>query len=319
MDSHSSPCVGIDVSKKHLDVHLLSDNRSLRVPNSREGVGELLGQLPSPGSCHVIAEATGGYQRLLVAELVSAGHAVSIVNPRQVRDFARADNRLAKTDKIDARTLARFGQVFELRRVEKTSESQGELRDLVAHRRHLIGVRTAQQNRLDTQTSKAVCKSLREMLTLLGRQIAETEEAINRLVEEDDDWKSRSEILRSVPGLGQTTAVALLAELPELGKLDRQAVGSLAGLAPFNRDSGQFKGKRSIWGGRTSVRTSLYMATLAARRFNPVIRTFADRLSTAGKPFKVMMTACMRKLLVILNTMVKTNTTWNPKLVPQNP
>lgn len=315
MNSQATPCVGIDVSKKHLDVHSLPDNRTLRVLNSRDGIRELLEQLPIPGSCRVIAEATGGYQRLLVAELVSAGHTVSVVNPRQVRDFARADNRLAKTDRIDARTLARFGQVFELRPVEKTSESQSELQQLVAHRRHLIEVRTAQQNRLDTQTSQAVVKSLRQMLTLLGTQIAETEEAINQLVEEDDDWKSRSEILRSVPGIGPTTATALMADLPELGKLDRQAVGALAGLAPFNRDSGQFKGKRSIWGGRASVRTSLYMATLTARRINPVIRAFAERLSTAGKPFKVMMTACMRKLLVILNTMVKTNTTWNPKLV----
>ncbi len=315
MNSQATPCVGIDVSKKHLDVHSLPDNRALRVLNSRDGIRELLEQLPIPGSCRVIAEATGGYQRLLVAELVSAGHTVSVVNPRQVRDFARADNRLAKTDRIDARTLARFGQVFELRPVEKTSESQSELQQLVAHRRHLIEVRTAQQNRLDTQTSQAVVKSLRQMLTLLGTQIAETEEAINQLVEEDDDWKSRSEILRSVPGIGPTTATALMADLPELGKLDRQAVGALAGLAPFNRDSGQFKGKRSIWGGRASVRTSLYMATLTARRINPVIRAFAERLSTAGKPFKVMMTACMRKLLVILNTMVKTNTTWNPKLV----
>lgn len=319
MSSQATPCVGIDVSKKHLDVHSLPDNRSLRVQNSRDGIRELLGQLPTPGSCRVIAEATGGYQRLLVAELVSAGHTVSVVNPRQVRDFARADNRLAKTDKIDARTLARFGQVFELRNVEKTSESQSELEQLVAHRRHLIEVRTAQQNRLDTQTSQAVVKSLRQMLTLLGTQIAETEEAINRLLEEDDDWKSRSEILRSVPGIGQTTAASLMADLPELGQLDRQAIGALAGLAPFNRDSGQFKGKRSIWGGRASVRTSLYMATLTARRINPVIRAFAERLESAGKPFKVMMTACMRKLLVILNTMVKTNATWDPKLVPQNP
>jgi transposase len=319
MSSQATPCVGIDVSKKHLDVHSLPDNRSLRVLNSRDGIRELLGQLPTAGSCRVIAEATGGYQRLLVAELVSAGHHVSVVNPRQVRDFARADNRLAKTDKIDARTLARFGQVFELRTVEKTSESQSELQALVAHRRNLIEVRTAQQNRLDTQTSKAVVKSLREMLTLLGTQIALAEEAINRLVEQDDDWKSRTQILKSVPGVGPTTAVSLMADLPELGKLDRQAIGALAGLAPFNRDSGQFKGKRSIWGGRASVRTSLYMATLTARRINPVIRAFAARLESVGKPFKVMMTACMRKLLVILNTMVKTNTTWNPKLVPQKP
>lgn len=319
MDSLPLSCVGVDVSKKHLDVHLLPDNRSLRVQNSRDGLRELLRLLPAPGSCRVIAEATGGYQRLLVAELVSAGHLVSVVNPRRVRDFARADNRLAKTDQIDARTLARFGQVYELRTVEKTSESQGELQALVAHRRHLIDVRTAQQNRLDTQTSPAVCKSLREMLTLLGTQIAAAEEAINQLVEQDDDWKSRAQILKSVPGVGPTTAASLMAELPELGKLDRQAIGALAGLAPFNHDSGQFRGKRSIWGGRASVRTSLYMAALAARRFNPVIRAFAERLTDAGKPFKVMMTACMRKLLVILNTMVKTNTTWNPKLVPQKP
>jgi transposase len=319
MASQPLSSIGIDVSKKHLDVHFLPDNCSRRVPNTREGIGELLPSLPAPGSCRVIAEATGGYQRLLVAELVSAGHLVSVVNPRQVRDFARADNRLAKTDKIDARTLARFGQVFEPRPVETTRESQGELQELVAHRRQLIAVRTAQQNRLNTQTSKVVCKSLREMLTHLGTQIAETEQAISGLVEQDDEWKSRSALLTSVPGVGTTTAATLLAELPELGRLNRQEAAALGGLAPYNRDSGQFRGQRSIWGGREPVRSILYMAALSARRSNPVIRQFAQRLTAAGKPFKVMMTACMRKLLVILNTIVKTNTPWNSKLVPQIP
>jgi transposase len=231
----------------------------------------------------------------------------------QVRDFARANNQLAKTDKIDARIVARFGQVFEPRPVEKPNELQDELRDLVARRRQLVDFRTAEKNRLKSHPSPAVSRSHDKLLKHLDKQIDETEEAIAKLVSRDADWRSLSRLVTSVPGIGPTTAATLTAELPELGKLNRQAVSALAGLAPFNRDSGAFRGKRSIWGGRESVRTALYMAVVTARRMNPVIRTFGERLAAAGKPYKVVMVACMRKLLVILNTMVKNNTPWNEK------
>lgn len=309
--------VGVDVSQSRLDVHILPDDPAFRpfhVANTREGIAELVQRLPAPGSCRVVAEATGRYQRPLVAELVAAGYTVAVVNPRQVRDFARADNRLAKTDKIDARVVARFGQVFELRAVEKPNQWQVELRDLVARRRQLIEFKTAEKNRLKSHPSQTVSRSHDKLLKHLNKQIEDAEEAIAKLVSQDADWRSLSQLVTSVPGIGPTTAATLTAELPELGKLNRQAVGALAGLAPFNRDSGAFRGKRSIQGGRESVRTALYMAVVTARRMNPVIRAFGERLDAAGKSYKVVMVACMRKLLVILNAMVKNNTPWNEKL-----
>jgi transposase len=270
--------------------------------------------LPEPGSCLIVVEATGGYQRRVVAELVAAGHRVAVVNPRQVRDFARGLGILAKTDRLDALVIARFGQHVRPRTIAQRPEKQEELAQLVVRRRQLVDLRTAEKNRRETVVSPSVKKSIQQVLDLLNKQIDRIDKQLLALVDSDDEWRHKAGIVSSVPGVGPVTSASLLAELPELGRLNRQQISALVGLAPFNRDSGRFQGKRSIWGGRASVRSVLYMAALTARRCNPVLRAFADRLEHAGKPFKVVLTACMRKLLVILNTMIRSNTHWTIKV-----
>lgn len=312
MDGSIVTFVGIDVAKHSLDVCLLPQGSTLSLAYDQSGLQHLRSQLPTPGTCLIVIEATGGYQRRLVADLVDAGHLVAVVNPRQVRDFARGLGILAKTDRIDANVIARFGQHVRPRTEAKTPEKQLELEQLVVRRRQLVETRTAETNRLETCSSRVVHSSIQHMLDRLNKDIQRLEKRILALLETDDDWRNKAQILGSTPGIGTTTAVSLLADLPELGQLNRQQISALVGLAPFNHDSGRFKGKRAIWGGRVSVRSALYMATLTARRCNPVIRAFAQRLTEQGKPFKVVMVACMRKLLVILNTMLKTKSHWNP-------
>lgn len=314
MNAAFSSFVGIDVAKDSLDVCLLPEGRSWATTNDRHGFGQLLNELPSLGECLVVVEATGGYQRALVAELIAAGHRVAVANPRQVRDFARGLNLLAKTDRLDAQVIARFGQQVRPRSLEKSSENQDRLAQLVARRRQLIDLRTAEKCRLETASTQSVIKSVRGVIEQLDKFIRRIEKELSDLVESDDQLQCRSRTLQTAPGVGAVTAATLVAELPELGRLNRQEISALVGVAPFNRDSGKFHGRRAIWGGRSTVRSVLYMATLTARRFNPVIRAFAQRLEAAGKPFKVVMVACMRKLLVILNTMLKNNSTWNSHL-----
>ncbi len=313
MDNSISHFVGIDVAKQSFDVCVLPEEERLSLSYDEDGLRQLLGQLPKEGSCLIVMEATGGYQRRLVAELTEAGHLVSVVNPRQVRDFARGLGVLAKTDRIDAAVIARFGQHARPRIIEIAPEKQAELEQLVVRRRQLVNLRTAESNRLETISLKSVRKSIQHVVTMLKKQIERIEKEIFALLDSDDDWKAKSKLLASVPGVGPVTIASLIAELPELGSLNRQEIAALVGLAPFNRDSGRFRGRRSIWGGRASVRSVLYMAALSARRCNPVIRQFAKRLEAKGKLFKVVITACMRKLLVIINTMVKNSTHWTPK------
>ncbi|MBN1908897.1 MAG: transposase [Pirellulales bacterium] len=312
MDDTITHFIGIDVAKRSFDVCCLPEGKEWSLSYDDKGIKGLLSKLPEKRTCLIVIEATGGYQRHLVSELVGAGHYVAVVNPRQVRDFARGLGILAKTDRLDAQVIARFGQDVRPRTLDKWPKNQAELEQLVTRRRQLVGLRTAETNRLETTTAKAVRKSIQQMIHLLDKQIDRIEKDILALLESDDDWKDKRDLLRSVLGVGAVTAATLLAELPELGMLNRQEIAALVGLAPFNRDSGRFRGKRSIWGGRASVRSALYMAAMTARRCNPAIRQFADRLHAQGKPFKVVVTACMRKLLVILNTMVKNNTHWNP-------
>jgi transposase len=316
MDSTSPTFVGIDVAKHSLDIYLASEDRCFTVKNSTAGFRELLDKLPPAGSCLVVIEATGGYQSRVVGALVAAGHQVAVVNPRQVRDFARSLGILAKTDRLDARMIARFGETVRPRTARVGSEKQAELRELVTRRRQRVELRTAEQNRLETTLTKVVRKNVRHLIEQLDKQIRELEEAIGELVENEPELASKAALLKSVPGVGPVTVTSLLVDLPELGRLDRQQVAALVGVAPFNRDSGKFHGRRRISGGRSAVRSVLYMAALTARRSNPLIRDFAQRLEAAGKPFKVVLTACMRKLLVILNSMVKNNLPWNPKLLP---
>lgn len=257
MDSTSHTLVGIDVAKHSLDVYLASEDRCFAVKNSTAGFRELLDKLPAAGSCLVVIEATGGYQSRVVGALVAAGQRVAVVNPRQVRDFARSLGVLAKTDRLDARMIARFGETVRPRTVEVGSEKQAELRELVTRRRQLVELRTAEQNRLETTLTKVVRKNVRHLLEQLDKQIRQLEEAIGQLVENEPELASKAALLRAVPGVGPVTVTSLLVDLPELGRLDRQEVAALVGVAPFNRDSGKFHGRRRISGGRSAVRSVL--------------------------------------------------------------
>ena len=304
--------IGIDVAKDSLDVAWSTDERSysLALANSREGLASLVKQLPPPAQVRLVVEATGGYERRLVTALLEAEYAVAVVNPRQVRDFAKALGILAKTDRIDAAVLARFGQQVQPRLLEEDPARRAELTQLVARRRQLIELRTMELNRQEQTTARAAQKSIRHVLKLLDKQVDEIEAEIARWLQSDDDWRAKIELLTTTPGVAKVTSSTLVAEVPELGRLNRQAITALVGLAPFNDDSGQHRGVRRIRGGRATVRRTLYMAALSARRCNPVIRAFAQRLAAQGKRPKVIITACMRKLLVILNALLKQNTSW---------
>lgn len=313
-------CIGIDVSKRHLDVAIRreADGRkaeeAIRFVNAAEGIEELTDRLQNVDPDRIVLEATGGYERPVAAALAAAGLPVAIVNPRQTRDFARATGRLAKTDEIDAGVLALFAERIRPEVRPVASVDQEAFAALVARRRQLREMKTAEENRLQTAPSDAVRRDIEEHLSFLERRLAETEEQIDEAVEESPMWQEEEELLCSVPGVGQTTAHVLLAELPELGEANRQEIAKLVGVAPLNADSGQRRGQRTTWGGRASVRSALYMATLVATRHNRHIRDFYQRLIGRGKAKKKALVACMRKLLVILNTMVKNGTPWNPDL-----
>jgi transposase len=294
-------------------VHVDDPKVSFQTSSRIEGRQELLQKLPQPNSCQIIIEATGKLERPIVNDLLAAGYRVSLVNPRQVRKYAEALGVLAKTDAVDARVLARFGRDVQPRILAETEARQQELEDLVTRRRQLVEHRSAEQNRKSTSLPKPVRQSVQRSINTLAKEIERMEKAILKLVSSNDDWQDRMTQLQTVPGVGPTTAFTLVSDLPELGQLSRKAIAALVGVAPFNNDSGQFRGQRSIFGGRASVRNVLYMATHAAMRCNDAIRPFAERLYKAGKPPKVVIVACMRKLLGILNTMVRTRTNWQPR------
>jgi transposase len=302
--------IGIDVSKAKLELAFDEQTTHAVVSNDPKGIDELMELLPEPKSCLIVLEATGNYERAIVVQLVDAGHVVSVVNPRQVRDFAKAIGKLAKTDKIDARVIAQYGKLIRPRAIVKTKELQGELDQLVTRRRQLISTRTAEKNRQGQAVSKVVRKSIQRVLDAINKDVKEIDREIEKLVQSDDQWKARAKLLGTMPGIGDVTSKTLIAELPELGELNRKQIAALVGLAPINRDSGTMRGRRSIFGGRQALRSALYMATLSARRCNPAIAAFSQRLEEQGKPPKVIITACMRKILITLNTMVKTNSPW---------
>ncbi len=307
--------VGIDIAKDKYDVAFLPGGDITTLPYDVEGWKQLLARLRPLGRCLIVLEATGGLERRLVADLLDEGMSVAVANPRQVRDFAKGHGLLAKTDRLDASMLARFAQDVRPRLLVKTTENQAELAQLLARRRQLLQLQTMESNRLAPTVSKLARRSIERVLKVLGEQLAQLDQAIAKLIQSDEDYRNKDEILRSVPGVGPVASKTLLGDVPELGKLNRQQISALIGVAPFNRDSGKLRGRRTIWGGRAHVRTVLYMAAFAAWRWNPVIRAFADRLTRKGKPFKVVLTACMRKLLVILNTLVKNRTPWEPRIV----
>lgn len=304
--------VGIDVSKETWDVHIRPQGESKSFAANPDGFQKLLKFLPPPGSCLLVIEASGGYEADLLADLLDAEHLAARVNPRQVRDFAKSGGQLAKTDKLDAKLLALFGEKMEPPPTAKISPEQRELAALVTRRRQLVVMHTMEENRHGQARTKVTERSIKKLLRTLKEEIEKITADIRKIVEKNDDWRAKTQILESVPGIGPATSATLVAELPELGNSNRAQIAALAGVAPYNHDSGKLRGTRAIRGGRASVRTALYMATLAAIRFNPTIRAFFTKLAAAGKPFKVRLIACMRKLLTILNALLKSKQSWSP-------
>jgi transposase len=311
--------IGIDVSKTQLDFASEDGKTVFRVPNDEAGQLDALGRLRTLSPTLVVLEATGGFELEIVILLGTSKIPVAVVNPRQVRDFAKAFGIAAKTDAIDAQVLARFGAVVRPEPQPLPAPQSLELEALLLRRRQLVSMIATERTRLAAFTvtrrpggDRAV-RSLKETIEWLSKQLEQLDRDIESRLKSSPVWRAKEDLLRSVPGVGPVTARTLLADLPELGTLDRKKIAALVGVAPFNRDSGQFSGKRRIAGGRASVRSALYMACVASLRCNPVLKALYDRL-VATKPVKVALVACMRKLLTILNAMAKTRTPWNPAL-----
>jgi transposase len=315
--------VGIDLAKASFQAAAATDDPAagfnVSFTYDAAGISALLESLARLEVVLVVMEATGGLERRLAAELTEAGYAVSVVNPRQARDFARALGRLAKTDRVDAGILAQLARVLRPHVRALPSAQQLELKDLVARRRQLINIRTAELNRVQQATLKDVVKSIKQLVSALNKQIARIEKQITQLIDSDTDLTGKAQIIDSVPGVAADSAHALLAELPEIGTLSKRRIAALAGLAPVAFDTGEFKGQRHIWGGRASVRGVLYMCTLSATRCNPLIKVFYERLVNQGKKRMVALTAAMRKLLTILNAMVRDRVEWNPEKLNLQP
>jgi transposase len=306
--------VGIDVSKAQLDVALRPTGRFV-VPNNDSGIAQLLEQLQATAPTLIILEATGGIELPLTGVLVAAGLPVVVVNPRQIRDFAKATGQLAKTDALDAQVLAHFADVVRPTPRPLPDAQTQELAALVTRRRQLIEMLTAEKNRL-ASARLVVRKPLRAHITWLERALDQADTNLAEAIRQSPVWREKEELLRSVPGIGPVLTTTLLANLPELGTLTHKQIAALVGVAPLNRDSGTLRGKRTVWGGRAQVRAALYMAAIVAARFNPVIRVFYQRLCAAGKAKKVALVACMRKLLTIVNAMLKHRTPWRQGVDP---
>jgi transposase len=309
-NSASECFVGIDVAKAHLDVCLLPGGETRQVANDARGVAKLVNLLTTRKPTLIVLEATGKYETNVLVEIAAAGLPVAMVNPRQVRGFARAIGLSAKTDRLDAALLARFARDLRPPVRPLPSENQRLLQELLARRRQLIEFRSAENNRLKQTRSKDVKRSIQKMLDVLQKQLDQLQQQLDEAIQNCDCLKAKDELLQSAPGVGAVVSHTLLIELPELGTLNRRQIACLVGVAPLNRDSGIMRGKRMVWGGRAAVRSALYMAALVATKCNPIIRDFYKRLRDAGKPAKVALTACMRKLLTILNIMVANNTPW---------
>jgi transposase len=301
--------VGVDVSKDRLDV-AASDGRIWHVSNDQAGHAQLCAQLSTERPKLTVLEATGGLEHAIAAELASCSLELRVVNARQVRDFAKASGRLAKTDRLDAQVLVHFAQAMRLEPRPVPSEELLALQALVARRRQLIEMLTMEKNRL-ARAHKGVKRSHMRIIRLLEEQLRDTDEGLGQALRECGVWREKVDLLESVPGIARVTSVNLLASLPELGTLNRRQISALAGVAPFNRDSGRWSGKRSIYGGRAAARRALYMAALVGSRHNPLLRAFYRRLRDAGKPAKVALVACMRKLLTIINSMIREARPWS--------
>lgn len=310
--------VGIDVAQDKLDLARSDSSKLLTVTNDIVGIATIVKAMLEAKPTRIVLEATGGLEEPLLDALLDAGLPVARVNPAQVRHLAKALGILAKTDRIDAFVLARFAELAEPRLAEKRRQIQCELESLVTCRRQLIATRTAHSNQVKRTSYKPAVKAQQRVIDTIEIQVKSLDTQIRQLIESDDDFSNIDQLLQSVPGVGNVASSTLVAELHELGKGDRRQISALVGVAPFNRDSGMLKGTRSIRGGRAAVRSALYMATITAVRSNPVIKTFAARLKAAGKKNKVIIVACMRKLITILNAMIRDNLKWNQLKLVKN-
>jgi transposase len=304
--------IGIDVSKATLDIASLPDGETWTAANDDQGLAELAPRLVALAPALVVMEATGGFELLAAITLAKAGLPVAIVNPRQVRDFAKAMGLLAKTDALDAGMLADFARRVRPEPRPLPDEAAQHLECLLTRRRQLVAMLTAEKNRFDFARG-SVKRDITQHIRWLEKRLTNIDGDLQDAVTASPLYQAKADLLRSVPGVGRVTTLTLLATLPELGQLSRHQIAALVGVAPMNRDSGTRRGKRMVWGGRAQVRAVLYMATLVGLKHNPVLRVFYERLRAAGKPFKVAATACMRKLLTILNAMLHHNERWDPR------
>lgn len=309
-----SEFIGIDVSKATLDVYVHEAGVAFKAANDETALHGLREKLAAFTPELIVLEATGGYERMCAAALAQAGLPVAIVNPRQVRAFAIATGVLAKSDKVDARVLAHFAAAVRPQVGALPDEQREALDELLGRRRQLIGMLVQEKNRLQQARAALVRKDIKSHIAILEKRIGSCDGELQQLIHDSPVWKTHEDLLRSFKGIGPVSACTLVAELPELGKLNRKQIASLVGLAPIARDSGSWRGKRAIYGGRAQVRQVLYMATVSAIRANQTIRSFYQRLCAAGKPHKVALIACMRKLLTILNAMMRTQTHWHDAL-----
>jgi len=301
--------VGIDVSKAWLDIAVHEQEETFRAGNDEVGIGGLMKRLKKMKASLIVLEPTGGFEMLVVAELSHAGLPVAVVNAKRVRDFARATGQIAKTDKLDAKVLAHFAAAVRPAVRSLRTEQEEQLTALMTRRRQVIDMLTVEKNRLVTVRAK-MRTDIEAHVQWLSSNLKELDEEIEEFVESLPAWKEKDALLQSVPGVGRVSSATLLGMLPELGLLNRQEIAALVGVAPVNKDSGKKRGRRRVYGGRGDVRSVLYMAALSAKKFNPVIRKFYERLIQHGKEKKVALTACMRKLLVILNAMLRSNQPW---------
>jgi transposase len=301
--------VGIDVSKDTLDIHTVPTQDSWKLGNDEQGITTLIERLKSVAPSLVVMEATGGLEVALAAALAGAGLPTVVANPRQIRDFAKALGKLAKTDRIDAQVIARFAEMVRPEPRSLPDEQSQELEDLITRRRQLIGMIVMEKNRRSAARPR-VRSQIQSHLDWLSSELAKVDSEMDHMLRNSPIWREKDNLLQSVPGVGSNLSKTVLAELPELGNLDRRKIAALVGVAPLNRDSGTLRGKRSIWGGRRSVRSALYMATLVATKWNPVIKPYYQRLLAAGKAKKAALVACMRKLLTILNSIIKHQKPW---------
>ncbi|WP_457571558.1 IS110 family RNA-guided transposase [Desulfovulcanus sp.] len=302
--------VGIDVSKNKLDIAFGKNTSPFTIPYNEKGIDSLIQKLLKCQIQLIVLESTGGLENKIFRQLQKRNFPVVVVNPRQIRDFAKATGQLAKTDSLDARIIAHFAEAIQPEVRPVLDEKAQQFKALIRRRKQIVKLISAEKNRLQ-QAPEILIDDIKEHIHFLQKQLEKINSDIDKHLSSNDDWKDIQKLLQSVPGIGPVTSASIIVELPELGRLNRKKIAALTGVAPFNRDSGKFKGTKSVWGGRTDIRAILYMATLSAVRFNSVIKNFYLRLLNAGKKKKVAIVACMRKLIVILNALVRKRQAWD--------